>query len=59
MAPQAQLPDAKSKRIPCPVCHHIVLALPGSSEVKALENHLEHEHWYTSREAANEAASAK
>jgi hypothetical protein len=59
MTPQAQLPDANSKRLSCPVCHRVVLALPGSSQVKALENHLEHDHWYTSREAASEAASVK
>lgn len=50
--------NPNSTRLSCPVCNRVVLPLPGHSAVKALEGHLERDHWYpehAAHVAANEA----
>jgi len=49
---------AEELRLACPVCHRVVLALPGNSAVRALEGHLELAHWFENKlahDTANEA----
>jgi len=57
MPNESPLPEAKrsSIRLSCPVCNGILVPLPGNSVVKALERHLEHDHWY-SWQLAHDAA---
>lgn len=62
MPDELPMPESEpnSTRLFCPVCHGIVLPLPGSSAVRALEGHLERDHWYPSQlahEAASEASN--
>ncbi|HTZ46522.1 MAG TPA: hypothetical protein VMH20_02965 [Verrucomicrobiae bacterium] len=42
----------------CPVCHRVVLPLPGTSAVRALEGHLELAHWYEVKLAHDTACEA-
>jgi hypothetical protein len=57
MPNESPLPDPKpsSARLSCPVCNGILMPLPGNSAVKALERHLERDHWY-SCQLAHDAA---
>jgi hypothetical protein len=59
-ADQSALPEPKPDaiRLSCPVCKGIVLPLPGNSAVKALEGHLERDHWYPWQLAHDEASEA-
>lgn len=54
MAEGSRNPNAA--RLRCPVCNRVVLPLPGHSAVRALEGHLERDHWYP-EQAAHDAAS--
>jgi hypothetical protein len=50
-------PNRNSIGLSCPECHGVVLPLPGNSAVKALEGHLERDHWYSwqlARDTASE-----
>jgi hypothetical protein len=57
---ESPLPEPKpnSRQLSCPQCSRIVLPLPGSSAVKALEGHLERDHWYPSQLAHDAASEA-
>jgi hypothetical protein len=48
-------PMPSSIRLSCPVCNGILVPLPGNSAVKALERHLERDHWYSSQPAHDAA----
>lgn len=45
-------------RLACPVCHRVVLPLPGTSPMRALEGHLELAHWYEVKLAHDTACEA-
>lgn len=48
-------PKPNSIRLSCPVCNGNFVPLPGSQAVKALERHLELDHWYPCQLAHDEA----
>src|SRR5271163_2681809 len=58
MSNESPLPEPKptSIQLSCPVCNGMLMPLAGNSAVKALERHLERDHWY-SRQGAHDAAS--
>jgi len=51
-------PNPHSIRLSCPECNGVVLPLPGNSAVKALEGHLERDHWYPWKLAHDTASEA-
>ena len=57
MPNESPLPEPKpsSIRLSCPVCHGMLVPLAGNPAVKALERHLERDHWY-SWQVAHDAA---
>jgi hypothetical protein len=57
MPNESPLPEPKpsSIRLSCPVCNGMLVPLAGNSAVKALERHLERDHWY-SWQLAHDAA---
>jgi hypothetical protein len=57
MSNESPLPEPKPSliRLSCPECNGILVPLSGNSAVKALERHLERDHWY-SCQAAHDAA---